>query len=161
MTPMTIPRTVQWFRTFLETQGPPMALSWLNSGVPHRFSAVYRLHDRRFEVLYLYDKQAEVVPAFLSVVPFELSFCQFAFRDGSFTTDDSFADRRLNGLPYQGIVISYHGASIVDSAGEVIGTLCHFDTIRQLLPDTEFALLQGAARAFPQSLMHVGGQETL
>lgn len=146
---MTIARDPRQFAKILASLGAPSALAYLNAGVPHRYSAIYRLRGHEFENIFLHDKQGEVIPEFLAVVPFEVSFCQFVLRDSAFRTDDSAADKRLDRHKYQGVVASYHGVPILDDTGELAGTLCHFDVVGHALSETEFELLQEAGRAFP------------
>lgn len=142
-------RSIELFANTLKTRGAPAALGYLNSGVPHRFSAVYRLFDDGFQNVLLADKQGETTPDFLNVIPFEVSFCQFVLGDGFFCTDDSATDRRLDGHPYQGVMASYCGVPIVGDAGELIGTVCHFDLAQHSLIEEEFGLLEGAGQALP------------
>ncbi|CAN7639790.1 GAF domain-containing protein [Variovorax sp. LjRoot290] len=68
-------------------------------------------------------------------------------------TDDSAADPRLEGHPYQGVVVSYHSVPLVTAAGELWGTLSHFDMASLPLSDDEFELLQSAARLLPSFLV--------
>lgn len=142
---MSSTRNVSHFLSTLDAQGPSAALAYLNEGVPHRYSAIYRLSNGMFENVYLHDKRGEVIPAFLAAVPFTDSFCQFVRRDLPFSTADSATDPRLDGHRYQGVVMSYHGVPIVDEDGEILGTLCHFDIDAYDLSDPEFVLLQEAA----------------
>jgi GAF domain-containing protein len=145
---MVMRRDVDTLKSTLETGGAAAALAYLNAGVPHRYSAVYRLDGGRLKNVLLHDKAGEVCPEFLAEVPFETSFCQFVIRDGHFATSDSGADSRLDGHPYQGVMVSYHGVPIL-SGGNIWGTLCHFDVAAQPLPDDEFELLQKAAALSP------------
>ena len=147
--PTTSSRSLELFVSALNAQGASAALGYLNAGVPHRFSAIYRLFDDRFQNVLLLDKQGEPTPAFLDAIPFEVSFCQFVLGDGFFSTDDSAADRRLDGHPYQGVMNSYCGVPIVSDAGDLIGTLCHFDLMPQSVLKEEFGLLQKAGHALP------------
>jgi GAF domain-containing protein len=146
-------RTLKKFASVVHIDGPAAGLAYLNEGVPHRFSAVYRFAGEMLENVLLHDKLGEMRPDYLAVVPFEQSFCQFVLREGVFRTDDTAADRRLDGHPYQGVVLSYHSVPVADSALGLWGTLCHFDLAAHPLPDSEFELLQGAARLLPASLV--------
>ena len=92
-------------------------------------------------------------PEFLAAVPFDASFCQFVLRDGVFRTDDSAADTRLKGHPYQGVVVSYHSVPLMSDAGEPWGTLSHFDMASLPLSDDEFELLKSAAKLMPSFLV--------
>lgn len=145
---MTPERNIHAVKATFETEGAAAALSFLNAGVPHRYSAVYVLDSGRLRNVLLHDKAGEVRPDFLADVPFEASFCQFVMRDGHFATTDSGADRRLDGHPYQGVMVSYHGVPLL-SAGEIWGTLCHFDVAAQPLTDAEFELMRQAAALSP------------
>lgn len=151
---MTIPRTPEQFSALLPALGIPAALAYLNAGVPHRYTAIYQLDGDKFRNIHLHDKRGEIVPAFLAVVPMADSFCQFVLRDGVFATQDSNADRRLDGHKYQGAVLAYHGVPIADETSKLWGTLCHFDVATHALPDLEFLLLQQAAGVLLPALRH-------
>ncbi|BDT67678.1 hypothetical protein os1_18560 [Comamonadaceae bacterium OS-1] len=133
-------RSLAALSSILETRGAAAAIQHLNAGVAHRFTAVYRL---------LCDKLGEIRPAFLAEVPLATSFCQFVLRDGAFQTSNSGTDHRLDGHPYQGVMVCYHGVPLLSASGELWGTLCHFDVQELTLPDAEFELLQQAAQLLP------------
>ena len=137
---------VQDLQHVLLQQGLPAALQHLNERVAHRYTAVYWLDGRELQNLHLFDRQGEARPEFLRVVPFQDSFCQFVLRDGSFLTEDTARDSRLDGHPYQGVMVSYHGVPLTDDSGQLCGTLCHFDVASHALDDDEFGYLQRAAR---------------
>jgi GAF domain-containing protein len=143
-------RNIAQFKATLESQGIDAALEFLNDGVPHRYSAIYRLGGGTLKNLVIFDKAGEARPEFLAEVPFETSFCQFVIRDGVFRTSDSATDRRLDGHPYQGVMVSYHGVPVVLD-GEIWGTMCHFDVEVLPLDDDEFNLLRDAAALLPGS----------
>jgi len=139
-------RTLDAFSAVLADSGPAAALAYLNEGVPHRFSAVYRFAGPLLHNVLLHDKAGRMRPDFLAVVPFTRSFCQFVVKDGAFRTDNSVADPRLFGHALRGIVISYHSVPVLDAtSGQLWGTLSHFDMRSLPLPDSEFELLQSAA----------------
>jgi GAF domain-containing protein len=150
---MASPRNLEMFSAILQAEGPAAALTYLNEGVPHRYSAVYRFAGPMLRNVLLHDKAGEMRPEYLAAVPFDKSFCQFVLRDSSFRTDDSATDPRLEGHPYQGVVVSYHSVPLVSDAGELWGTLSHFDMAPLPLSDDEFELLQGAARLLPSFLI--------
>ncbi|MEJ8853336.1 GAF domain-containing protein [Variovorax robiniae] len=127
--------------------GLQSALAWLNEGVAHRYTAIYRFEGELLRNVALYDKLDQVRPEFLLVVPFRHSFCQFVLRDQAFRTEDSRLDKRLDGHPYQGVVVSYHSVPLTTGEGALWGTMSHFDMVGHPLPDEEFELLQQAALA--------------
>lgn len=148
-------RTLDALSAALAESGAAAAVAYLNEGVPHRFSAVYRFAGPFLHNVILHDKAGRMRPDFLAVVPFSRSFCQFVARDGAFRTDNSVADPRLFGHALRGIVISYHSVPVLDDAsGELWGTLSHFDMRSLPLPDGEFELLRGAAALMPPYLVN-------
>ncbi|WP_426390807.1 guanylate cyclase [Variovorax sp. R-27] len=141
---MSQSRDFNAFAAVLKARGARAALAYLNDGVPHRFSGVYRIDGDNLRNVLLVDKRGEIRPAFLEVVPMDASFCQFVVRDGLFRTNNSATDARLDGLPYQGVVVSYHAVPLVDSDRVLVGTLSHFDLIERSIDDSEFELLYQA-----------------
>src|SRR4051794_25766744 len=121
-------RTSDALTIVLAQSGPAAALAYLNDGVPHRFSAIYRFAGPLLHNVLLHDKAGRMRPDFLSVVPFSRSFCQFVVKESAFRTDNSVADPRLVGHALRGIVVSYHSVPVLDHlTGELWGTLSHFD----------------------------------
>jgi len=149
-------RSLDALRTILSDQGPAEALAYLNAGVAHRFTAIYRFEGELLRNVLLHDKLGRMRPEFLLAVPFKHSFCQFVLREQSFRTDDSRRDPRLDGNPYQGIVISYHSVPLTTDDGALWGTLSHFDLESHPMADEEFALLEGASRALGPHLKSLG-----
>jgi GAF domain-containing protein len=135
-----------------QAKGLHVALSELNQRVLHRYTAVYRLDGAMLRNVELVDKKGEGRPDFLAVVPMGASFCQFVLRDGMFLTSNSAEDNRLDGHPYKGVMVAYHGVPIPGPEGSLFGTLCHFDVQEQALDDAEFAYLQTVARVLPPFL---------
>jgi len=136
----------------LQQRGVADVLRGLNARVPHRYTGIYRLRDGLLTNIFLHDKQGEATPTALAVVPLDISFCQFVFRDQLFRTDNSTEDHRLDGNPFQGQVLAYHGVPLVDGSGELYGSLCHFDLEPWGISDEEFAHLQLAATLMPEFL---------
>lgn len=136
----------QLFDEVCTEEGLSAALAVLNEAVPHRYTAIYRLRDGRMLNVALVDKQGEPLPDFLAEVPIASSFCQYVLRDGSFLTGDSGSDTRLNGHPYQGVMLSYCGIPIFDLQGRAVGTACHFDLVARDIADEKVAHLRAAAR---------------
>ncbi|MDO9437788.1 GAF domain-containing protein [Hydrogenophaga sp.] len=136
---------LEQLRSELLDNGIDGCLKLLNQSVEHRYTAVYRLRDATLTNVGLYDKVGEVKPEYLAEVPLETSFCQFVLRDGLFLTGDSSLDTRLEGHPYKGVMMAYHGVPVKSAQGDLYGTLCHFDLVQRPLSDEEFELLQEAS----------------
>ncbi|QGJ18818.1 MULTISPECIES: GAF domain-containing protein [unclassified Polaromonas] len=140
------------FTRILGAGGVLAGLAFLNGRVTHRCTAIYRLEAMTVRNLYLFDREGSLLPESLGVVPLGDSFCQHAMREGAFLTDDTRGDSRVDGSPFKGVVVAYHGLPLLDARGELFGTLCHFDFVPRPLPDGEFEFLQNAARVLPAYL---------
>jgi len=136
----------QAFLELSRREGLAAGLERLNQRVAHRYTAVYRLEGDLLKNIELVDKAHEVKPEFLAEVPLGTSFCQYVLRDGLFLTSNSAGDDRLNGHPYQGVMVAYHGVPIMDGTGTLFGSLCHFDVQEQPLSDLEFEHLKAIAQ---------------
>ena len=143
---------VRGFIDRCEQYGLTAGLTGLNGRVPHRYTAVYQLDQETLRNIELVDKAGEARPEFLAAVPLGTSFCQFVLRDGAFLTADSATDHRLDGHPYQGVVVSYHAIPLVTEGSTLFGTLCHLDTVPCDLPERELAFLQRVATGLPAFL---------
>jgi GAF domain-containing protein len=140
------------FARLIEHEGVVAGLAFLNRRVGHRCTAIYRLEHLTVRNLYLFDRQGAQLPEALSVVPLGDSFCQHAIREGAFLTEDTRDDVRVDGSPFQGVVVAYHGIPLRDKRGQLFGSICHFDFKPQALPDEEFEVLQQAALTLPDYL---------
>lgn len=137
----------------LRCDGLDAALAVLNRTIGHRFSAVYAMADaQRLVNVGFFDKQQEAIPPNLRSVVYNQSFCQYAIRDGQFRTENSARDTRLDGNVYQGVLNSYHAVPLVSMQGQMLGTICHFDTAALALADEDFELLRLVAEVFVHCL---------
>lgn len=139
------------FRQALDMGGLAAGMQFLNARVDYRCTAIYRLENLTMQNVVTYDRTGEVSNA-LVAVPLSDSFCQHVIRDGSFITEDSAQDQRLDGHPYQGVVVSYYGLPLMRTPGEIFGTFCHFDYVERIVPDSEIAFLEKAVRLLPAYL---------
>lgn len=129
----------------LRSGGLQGAVALLNGGVPHRYTAVHRLVIDEVTSLAIHDRLGQETAAMRTPVDLGHSFCQYAMRDGIFVTDDSAADRRLDGHPFQGQIATYHGVALTDENGQAFGSLCHFDTRLRFFGVAEFEQMRSAA----------------
>ena len=133
----------------LRHNGLGAGLMVLNQRVVHRFTAVFKLDGAVMRNIAIVDKRREVVPDSFKEIPFEDSFCQFVLRDGSFITENSQGDKRLDAHVYQGVLNSYVGLPLTTSSGDLFGTLCHFDFPPVDLSDEEFQFLNEVVKVLP------------
>jgi hypothetical protein len=133
------------FDTLCGERGMLSALRLVNADVDHRYTGVYRWTPSEMVNIELLDKVAEARPDSLANVPIASSFCQYVLRDGSFLTANSGLDGRLDGHPYQGVMLAYCGVPIFDTTGDPVGTICHFDVVARDTADVHVARLHAAA----------------
>ncbi|RYH20995.1 MAG: hypothetical protein EON54_25900 [Alcaligenaceae bacterium] len=124
-------RTYDQMTQALSDQGLTAALAVLNSRVPQRFSAVYRLAGGNLINVAFIDKLAEPLPDHLMSVP---DLAVHEFHSPKATSNLCFA------------------VPLVSIEGKRVGTICHFDTVSKPLPDEDFELLHLAACVFLTSL---------
>lgn len=141
------------FKDTLKGGGLQAGLASLNLRVSHRYTAAFRFVGQSMRAVKLHDKAAEPIPDAFDEVPIGDSFCQFVMRDGQFRTGNTALDQRLNGHAYQGVLLSYHGVPLLDNAGQLFGTLCHFDFSAEGMADDEFEFFQRAALLLPPHLI--------
>lgn len=143
---------LQYFLDVIASKGVDAALEVLNLGIEHRYTAIFRLDGLILTNVHLFDKMHEARPEIFESVPLADSFCQLVLRNGTLSASDSSKDSRLDGSPYQGLVVAYHGVAIKSRDGGLWGTLCHFDMKDLGLADADFSDLQQAARVLPRYL---------
>ena len=133
------------FSQILKTKGLAGGLAFLNEGVPHRYTAIFRFAGLILKNVCLHDAQGQRLPPFLSAMPLNKSLAQFIRPGIPFRTDDSSRDARFAGHAYEDMMISYHGTALVLAGGRLWGTLCHFDFSPMPLRDEAFEFLESVA----------------
>lgn len=139
---------VREVRARLGKNGVLAALVWLNARTRFRFTGLYRAEPPMLRNLYLVDRENPALNLSGRVAPLDETFCSIVCaRDADFMTRDARRDARLIEHPARHAVISYAGVP-VRLAGDVQGTLCHYDLRPRLLPPTELGLLDAVAPVF-------------
>ena len=103
------------------------AVVFLNFTSGYRFTALYRISCDKLQNLVIYDREKRD-QAVLDTIPLGDSYCVFV-RDlkDAFIVSDAGADARVEHHPKRPVVHAYCGYPLLDMAGEVCGTVCHFD----------------------------------
>lgn len=122
------------------------ALRCLNACTPHRFTALYKREDDRAWNVLLYDAQHPYTPQFPEVAVSE-TYCSMVLEGRQvIVVENALTDPRLVDHAARGVVRSYCGAPVGDAAGELFGTLCHFDFAPLATPDGVADLMERLAR---------------
>lgn len=103
------------------------AVEFLNFTSAYRFTALFRISCDRLQNLVVYDREQRDHPT-LETIPLGDSYCVFV-RDlkDAFIVSNAEADARVEHHPKRPVVHAYCGYPLLDMAGEVCGTVCHFD----------------------------------
>ncbi len=119
----------------------PDALQYLNSLTPYRFTAIYRFDGLRIRNVHMFDRIAGW-GSDGSVSATSDTYCLWIQESLTVVQmGDSLSDSRAIGHPKREIVRSYCGGPICDTAGSLLGTICHFDyETRSTTPDVLAAL---------------------
>ena len=159
--PTTSATTAASFQTFQDAfhaDGLRAALSELLKLTDYRFIGIWRFQDGRSAAAVHYDRENPVETT-AAEVPECATYCTLV-RDARapFMTADALLDPRLAGHPARDVVLTYCGMPLMDSAGTVLGTLCHYDlvprdpeqiNIELMLMVSSFLALNGLVPAYP------------
>ena len=103
------------------------AVEFLNFTDAYRFTALFRISGNELHNLVVYDRRTRDQPL-LDTIPLSDSYCVFV-RDlkDAFVVSDAATDARVEAHPKRPVVHAYCGVPLFDMAGNVCGTVCHFD----------------------------------
>lgn len=138
--------------SIFKKEGLRPALIYLNSLTKVRFTGFYQFHDKTLRTLTFYDRENPQV-IMCRDVHVKDTYCYFTrqSKDG-FTIIDAPNDARLEGHSARQTVQSYCGLPIINSSGEVLGTLCHFDLEPRQLDQLDKELLNCMAKLLSDDL---------
>lgn len=140
----------------LADEGVHAALAFLNARAPHRFTGIYRLDSPTLRSVSLFDRSNPLLQVGADA-PLRETYCSITGQGGAhFSTPDSRSDEGLEDHPARDSTLSYCGVPLLDESGKAIGTLCHFDLVPRPVPDSEVALMQGAAERILRELRRRG-----
>jgi GAF domain-containing protein len=139
-------RAISKLRTIVATDGPRAALIYLNSLCGHRFSALYLFDGDALRNLYFYDREQPEVET-TDEIPVTASYCVFVRQTGQlFHTSDALRDERVREHPKREKIQSYCGVPLLDRAGSMFGSICHFDVAPRIISDEDVDLLEAFGR---------------
>ncbi|VTU27367.1 hypothetical protein H6CHR_02782 [Variovorax sp. PBL-H6] len=145
-----LPAQTAAVRNVLANHGIHPALALLNDRTPYRYTAIYKLNGEIMEAVHVFDRNAEY-RSWLKAVPLDKRFCQFAIREGEFTTQHASKDQHQVS-PYDGLVESYHGRLLRREDGSPYGTFIHFDVEPRSIAEGEATFLQDVIPLFLEYL---------
>ena len=142
------------FAIFLQTlksSGPRAALAYLLKLTDYRFIAIFRFQDGMATAALFYDRENPEIQR-TDEVPATATYCCYA-RDarGVFTTANALLDPRLTTHVAREAVQTYCGIPVMTAEGDILGTLCHYDTVPRDPDQIDLSLMLQVASALEQS----------
>lgn len=148
------------FRETFESNGLRKAMGELLVLSDYRFLGIWRFEDGMSAAALHYDLE-NPGEEHADEVPETATYCTLV-RDSrsAFSTANSTEDPRLDQHPARNAVQTYCGFPIMNSEGEVLGTLCHYDVVPRdpeqinvelMLMVASFIALNGHLPSYPRS----------
>jgi GAF domain-containing protein len=117
------------FEATLRADGLFAAMRWLNVRVPYRYSAVFSFDGDTLHNICLVDKENPNTSN-CPDQPITGSYCMYIRRSGeSFSVQEALVDNRVEEHPKRQSVQCYYGIPLYGGKGQVLGTVCHFDSL--------------------------------
>lgn len=111
------------------TQNLRAALATLLKLTDYRFIGLWRFQDGKANAVVHYDREDPTAMT-TREVPDTATYCCFVREQkATFKTPNALIDERLASHAARGQVASYCGVPVMDSSGNVLATLCHYDLI--------------------------------
>ena len=157
------PELDQAFETFVATlnaDGLRHALATLVERTDYRFIGLWRFQDGKANAAVHFDRENPEVLSAQEVSEDATYCCYVREARQPFTTADARGDVRLAQHPARDEVLTYCGVPVMDSAGHVLGTLCHYDVVPRdpaqvdlelMLNVAGFLALEGRVPPFPRT----------
>ena len=117
------------FKVTLKADGLLTAMRWLNDRVPYRFTAIFAFDGDLLRNICLVDKENQDITS-CADQPIAQSYCMYIQRSRKlFAVQDASQDERVATHPKRQNVQCYYGIPLYDDSGQLLGTVCHFDSM--------------------------------
>ena len=117
------------FKRLLDAYGLRYALYSILRLTDYRFVTVFRLEDGRIVSLAHVDREDLSVLETTASAESASYCCYVRSEDGPFVVVDAAVDPRVDGHEKRDVLRAYCGVPITSAGGDLLGTLCHYDTI--------------------------------
>lgn len=140
------------FVVTLRSDGLRQALAKLARRTDFRFIGIWRFKDGKANAAVHYDREDPSVEK-ASEVADSATYCCYVRETGEpFKTPNAMVDERLAQHPARKVVLSYSGVPVLDNAGRIVGTLCHYDLFPRDTSQVDIPLMLSVA-----SYLSLGG----
>jgi len=117
------------FKTVLKADGLLAAMRWFNDRVPYRFTAIFAFDGDLLRNICLIDKENQDVTR-CTDQPITQSYCMYIHNSGErFSVEEASLDERVAVHPKRQSIQCYYGIPLYGEEGQLLGTVCHFDSM--------------------------------
>jgi hypothetical protein len=117
------------FKTTLKADGLEAAMRWLNDRVPYRYTAIFAFDGEMLRNICLIDKDNSKITNCSDQTITE-SYCMYIRRSRErFTVEHALLDKRVEEHPKRRSVQCYYRIPLFGTKGQMLGTVCHFDSM--------------------------------
>jgi GAF domain-containing protein len=139
------------FKTTLKASGLWAAMRWLNDRVPYRFTAIFAFDGDVLRNICLIDKENQNI-ANCSDQPITQSYCMYVYNSGAlFSVEEAPLDERVAVHPKRQSVQCYYGIPLYGDDGQLLGTVCHFDSMPMRVTEEVATELDDLARLITEA----------
>lgn len=136
--------TISAVRKRLFDDGVRAAVIYLNGLTEYRFTALYRFGEDKVSSVFFYDRLHPTVTTSPDI-PLMSSYCAQVSKNAEpFCAASPSTDARKG--PQKTSIQSFCGVPLVDSDGNMFGTLCHFDFSARTLDPADLQLMEAMAQ---------------
>ncbi len=133
------------FSSILADAGLSKAISYLNSLTPFRFTGIYRFDGLDIVNVLLFDREGDPAPEGTRSRVAD-TYCLWIQETLSVVRmSNSMSDPRARDHAKREDVRSYCGGPIIDDAGNLFGTICHFDYVAHPISNAAMPTLAAVA----------------
>lgn len=130
------------FSQLLGEQGTRAALAFVLGLSTFRYLGIFRFEDGRANAAIHIDREHPSVVDQRDVPDYMTCCCLVRNGRGMLITANALVDHRLTSHPARPTVRAYCNLPILDPAGELLGTLCHYDIVPRDTAALDMELLE-------------------
>jgi GAF domain-containing protein len=138
------------FQAVLGVVGARESLAFLLKLTDYRFIGLWRFQNGRANAAIHYDRENPLQMHAQEVADTATYCCYVRDGKGVFMTAHAMLDLRTEGHPAREAVAAYCGVPVMDSEGNILATLCHYDVVPRDPGQVDLELMLQVASALAQ-----------
>ena len=138
------------FQAVLDVMGTRESLAFLLKFTDYRFIGLWRFQNGRAHAAIHYDRENPSETQAQEVADTDTYCCYVRDGQGVFMTAHAMLDPRTEGHSAREAVAAYCGVPVMDSEGNILATLCHYDVVPRDPSQVDLELMIQVASALAQ-----------